>query len=201
MQETYKVGNAQSIGAYQMQSSYFATDCGPRCLAALAEGEIDHINGRRGAVLAVEACMRELRHMPKEVGFSEFSDTIAAKILRDLREIIYLGKIPCLSLSFQIAENGNLCYYSVGSNQAFLYDGNGYRLLRGTCGKVDFRKGMTAGMISRGVWEALNEKEMVSYLKKKAHPYEKAQQMMMGVIEKNKKMARNAAIVLVEGCI
>lgn len=201
MQEAYKVGNAQTIGFCQIQGSYFAAYCDTRCLAVLAEGAADHINGRRGAILAVEACMRELRCTQKEVEFSAFCESIVEKILRDMREIIYLGKIPYISLSFQIAENGRLCYYSVGSNQIFLYDGADYRILKGGCGEVEFRKGMTTGMISRGVWEALNEKEMLSYLKKEAHPYEKAQRMIMGVIEKNVKMAGNAAILLVEGCI
>ena len=60
---------------------------------------------------------------------------------------------------------------------------------------------MTAGMISRGVWEALNEKELLSYLQKKEHPYDKAQQVIMGVKKKNRKMAGTAAVLLVEGCL
>lgn len=201
MQGAYKIGNAQSIGSYQIQSSYFASYCNDRCIAVLAEGAADHINGRRGAVLAVEACMRELQKMPEDVDFSAFSQSVAAKILQDMREIIYLGKTPYLSLSFQYAADSGLYYYSVGSNQIFLYDGKDYQLLKETCGRVDFGKGMTLGMISRVVSWALNEKELISYLEKKEHPYEKAQRMIMGVKEKNVKMAGNAAILLVEGCI
>ena len=201
MQGAYKIGNAQSIGSYQVQSSYFATYCDDRCIAVLAEGATDHINGRRCAILAVEACMQKLQKIPRDVEFSVFAKSIVTKILQDMREIIYLGKIPCLSLSFQYAIGGELNYYSVGSNQIFLYDGKDYQLLKETCGKVNFGKGMTFGMITRGVSWALNEKELISYLEKKEHPYEKAQRMLMGVKEKNVKMAGNAAILLVEGCI
>lgn len=201
MQEAYKIGNAQTIGSCQIQSSYFASYCGNGCLAVLADGTADHINGRRCAILAVEACMREFRHMPQDVQFQAFSDALAAKILRDMRQIIFLGKTPYLSVSFQYAIGGSLHYYSIGSNRVFLFDGRDYKVLKETCGRVDFRKGMTAGLVSCGVWEALNEKEMVSYLAKREHPYEKAQRMIVGVKEKNRKMAHNAAIVLVEGCL
>lgn len=202
--EAYKIGNAQSIGSYQIQSSYFASRCDNGCLAVLADGTADHVNGRRCAMLAVEACMHEFRllpNIPEEVEFSAFSDFIATKILRDMRDIIFSGKTPYLSLSFQFIKGSHLYYYSIGSNQVFLYDGSNYQLLNGTCGSVDFGKGMTAGMISRGVWEALNEIELVSYLMKRGHPYEKAQRMLAGVQEKHRKAAKTAAILFVEGCV
>lgn len=58
MKDKYKIGNAQSIGSYYIQSNYFSTKNGNCALAVLADGSIDHINGRRCAVLAVEACIR-----------------------------------------------------------------------------------------------------------------------------------------------
>lgn len=201
MQEAYKIGNAQSIGSYQVQSNYFASCCSSGCLVALADGSADHINGRRGAVLAVEACMHEFRCMPTDMEFSVFSKSVVSKVIRDMREIVYLGKTPYLSFSFGIIRDGRLHYYSVGSNQFFLYDGRGFHILKERCASVGFGKDMTAGIISRGVREALNEKEMMAYLAGKGHPYEKAQQMLAGVMEKNRKMAGNATILLVEGCI
>ncbi len=199
MQETYKIGNAQSIGSYQIQSSYFASCCSDRgCLAVLTDGTADHINGRRGAVLAVEACMWEYRNMRRGAEFSQFIEAVSAKILRDMREIIFLGKTPYLSVSIQWIKDRELFYYTTGSSRCFLFDGSDYRILHESCGKADFGKGMTAGMISRGVWEALNEKEMLFYLQKKQHPYDKAQQMIAGVKKKNRKMAGTAAVLLVE---
>lgn len=202
MQEAYKIGNAQSIGSYQIQSSYFASrydDSG--CLTALADGTADHINGRRCAVLATEACMRQFKNMPEKSEIPAFFESLAAKIAQDMHEIIYLGKTPYLSFCCQYFRNRELYYYSVGSNQVFLFDGSGYHLLKERCGSIGFTKGMTAGIVSRGVWEALNEKDMISYLIKREHPYDKAQKMIVGVKEKNRKIAGNAAVILVEGCL
>lgn len=56
-------------------------------------------------------------------------------------------------------------------------------------------------MISRGVSEAFYEKEMLAYLCRKEHPYDKAQRMILGVKQKNRKMAGTAAILLIEGCL
>lgn len=201
MQEAYKIGNAQAIGSYQIQSNYFASRCGSECLAVLADGTADHRNGRRCAILAAEACMREFQYMQEEVEVPFFFDSVAAKILRDMRDIIFLGKTPYLSVSFQWIRDRELHYYSVGRNQVFLFDGREYQLLQGKYGRTEFRKGMTAGMISKGVWEAFTEKEMISYLVKREHPYDKAQKMILGVKEKNRKRAANATVLLVEGCL
>ncbi len=202
MQEAYKIGNAQSIGSCQIQSSYFASCCNGRgCLSVLADGTADHINGRRCAILAVEASMRQYWHMPENMEVPAFFDSVAAKVLRDMREIIFLGRTPYLSLSLLWVRERELHYYSVGSNQIFLYNGMDYQLMKRGFDTVAFEKGMTAGLVSCGGWEALNEKEMVSYLMKKEHPYDKAQHMIAGVREKNKKAAKTAAVVLVEGCL
>lgn len=201
MQEAYKIGNAQSIGSYQIQSNYFASCCiSDSCFAVLADGTADHANGRRCAILAVEACMHQFHSMPKETPFSEFTDFVTAKILKDIHEIIFLGKTPYLSVSFLLARGSSLHYYSAGSNQVFLYDGRDYQRLEGS-GRAYFRKGMTAGIISRGVWEAINEREIVSLLAKREHPYGKAQRMIISVKEKNKKAAGNATVLLIEGCL
>lgn len=202
MQEAYRIGNAQSIGSYQIQSSYFASGCPDGgCAGVLTDGTADHINGRRCAVLAAEAYMRAFASVPREAVFPAFFDAVATRVLRDMREIIYLGKTPHLSVSCQWIRDRELFYYSVGSNHCFLSDGSSYQLLNDAYGRIHFEKGMTAGMISRGVWEALNEKEMLSYLGKREHPYDKAQRMLLGVKEKNKKMAGTAAILLIEGCL
>ena len=141
-----------------------------------------------------------IKNIPERSAVSVFFESLAAKIVRDMHEIIYLGKTPYLSFSCQYFCDRELYYYSVGGNQVFLFDGSEYHLLKENCGRIRFERGMTAGIISHGVWEALNEKEMISYLIKREHPYDKAQKMIMGVKEKNRKIAGNAAVV-VEGCL
>lgn len=183
-----------------MQGSYFTAKGGSECLAVLADGTIDHRNGRRCAILAAEALMHGYLRMPQEAEPLAFFDSVARRILQDMRDIIFSGKTPYLSCSFLLIRDGELFYYTVGSNRMFLLQGMDYQLLEGS-GRAGFQKGMVAGLISRGVWEALHEKELVSYLGRKGHPYDKAQQIIMGVKEKNRKKAGNATVVLVEGCL
>ncbi len=205
MQEIYKIGNAQSIGFCQVQSSYFSTkfllEAGNPVMAVLSDGTIDHINGRRCAVLAAEICMHEFRNIPDSTGMPAFFEAIARKILREMHEIIYNGKQPYLSLGIQVIKDRKLFYYNAGSTRMFLSDGTDFRFLTDRSGQVFFSRGMTAALISKGIWEALNEKEMKFYLNRKGHPYEKAQQMLHGVKTKKRKRAGNAAVVLIEGCL
>ncbi len=198
VQNTYRIGNAQTIGTYHTQSNYFSTRNDNFVLAVLADGTIDHINGRRCAVLAVEACMREFSvQVQKEDVFPLF-DFLVRKIQKEIREYIYSGKVPSLSLSLLFLKDRELFYYTVGNNQVFLYDGRDYKPFRERSGQVSFGERMTAGMVSGGVCEALQEKEMVSYLKKKEHPFGKAQKIVLGVKKKNRKGAGNATVILVE---
>ncbi|MCI8780726.1 MAG: hypothetical protein HFH70_08635 [Lachnospiraceae bacterium] len=208
MQNTYRIGNAQTIGSRQVQSNYFSTREDGFALAVLADGTIDHINGRRCAVLAVEACMQEFFAQRENTGFfigSEgfltFFDALAVKIQKETREYIYTGKMPNLSLSLLAIRDKKLFYYTVGNNQVFLYNGKDYKLLSGRDGQAFFGEKMTAGIVSAGVWEALQEKEMVSYLKKKGHPFDKAQQIILGVRQKNRKKAGNATVILIEDAL
>ncbi len=201
MQDTYRIGNAQTIGYRQFQSSYFSTWTDGHCTAAavLAHGTIDHINGRRCAVLAAETCMREFHRLPENEELPVFFERTAAEIQRLMREYLYLGKQPYLSLGIQVIRERELFYYHVGSGRMFLYNGTEIQFLTKRSGKEAFAKGMTAGLMTKGIWEALHEKDMEFYLNLHAHPYEKAQRMLSGVIEKNRKEAGNAAVVLIEG--
>lgn len=201
MKDKYKIGNAQSIGSYYIQSNYFSTRSGSCALAVLADGTIDHINGRRCAVLAVEACMRRFYNSPTGEGVLLLFDSLAADILKEIRELVYLGKMPCLSLSIIFIKNKKMFYYTVGNNQVFIYDGRDYKVMKERRGQADFGRRMTAGMFSCGAWEALQEKEIVSCLQKNIHPFDKAQNIVMGVSKKNRKKTGNATVILVEDAL
>lgn len=201
MKDKYKIGNAQSIGSYYIQSNYFSTRGGNCALAVLADGTIDHINGRRCAVLAVEACMHRFYNSPAGEEVMALFDFLVADILKEIRELLYLGKIPCLSLSIIFIRDRKLFYYTVGDNQVFIYDGRDYRIMEGRKGQADFGRRMTAGMFSCGAWEALQEKEIVSCLQKNIHPFDKAQNIVMGINKKNRKKTGNATVILVEDAL
>lgn len=202
MRETYRIGNAQSIGSYQVQSNYFSTKRNETgTLSVLADGTIDHINGRRCAVLATEICMQVFCSLFPDIEPGPLFDTVERKVLQEMRTFLFLGKTPYLSLSMQWISHGELFYYTVGQNRAFLFDGRDFKWLAERSGSVTIRRGMTAGLISCGVYEALHEREMVAYLREKGHPYGRAQQMIAGVRDKNRKKAGNATVVLVEVCL
>lgn len=201
MREKYKIGNAQTIGSYQVQSNYFSTKNGNAAFAVLADGTINHINGRRCAVLAVELCMREYAKNPCILKEDFFFRQIADKILKEMRENIYRGKTPYLSLSILAIENQMLSYYTVGRNQLFLLAGEDYEILDGMEGSRIFVSGVTAGIISSGVCEALNEKEQIAFLSKRTKPMDKASQIIQGVIDKHRKKAGNATVLLVEDAL
>lgn len=198
MQDIYKTGNAQTTGSRYFQSNYFSVRNGRTAFAVLADGSIDHINGRKSAILAAEACIKNFYGIPEE-GVLEFFDYIASFVLKETRRFIYLGKMPALSLSMLFIKDGKLFYYTVGNNRVFLYDGRDYKILEERSGHAAFGKKMVTGMFSCGAWEALKEKEIISYLEKKQHPFDKAQQMLKCIMDKNRKEAGNATVVLIEG--
>lgn len=198
MQDIYKTGNAQTTGSRYFQSNYFSVRNGRTAFAVLADGSIDHINGRKSAILAAEACIKNFYGIPEE-GVLEFFDYIASFVLKETRRFIYLGKMPALSLSMLFIKDGELFYYTVGNNRVFLYDGRDYKILEERSGHAAFGKKMVTGMFSCGAWEALKEKEIISYLEKKQHPFDKAQQMLKCIMDKNRKEAGNATVVLIEG--
>ena len=200
MQDLYKIGNAQTTGSRYFQSNYFSIRNGRTVFAVLADGSIDHINGRKCAILAAEACIKKFYGMPEE-GVLEFFDYLARFVLRETRRFIYLGKIPALSLSLLFIKDGELFYYTVGNNKVFLYDGRDYKILEERSGQAAFGRRTVTGMFSCGAWEALKEKEIISYLEKKKHPFDKAQQMLKCIIDKNRKEAGNATVILIEGAL
>lgn len=198
MQDIYKTGNAQTTGSRYFQSNYFSVRNGRTAFAVLADGSIDHINGRKSAILAAEACIKNFYGIPEE-GVLEFFDYLAGFVLKETRRFIYLGKMPALSLSMLFIKDGELFYYTDGNNKVFLYDGRDYKILEERSGHAAFGKRMVTGMFSCGAWEALKEKEIISYLEKKQHPFDKAQQMLKCIMDKNRKEAGNATVVLIEG--
>lgn len=197
MRDIYKTGNAQTTGGCYFQSNYFSVRNSRTVFAVLADGSIDHINGRKSAILAAEACIKKFYSMPEE-GVLEFFDYIAGFMLKETRRLIYLGKMPALSLSMLFIKDGELFYYTVGNNKIFLYNGRDYKILQERSGRAGFGRKMVTGMFSCGAWEALKEKEIVPYLEKKQHPFDKAQQLLKCIMDKNRKEAGNATVILIE---
>lgn len=75
--------------------------------------------------------MQEFMYLPQEVTVAAFFDHVTARILRDMRELLYFGKTPYLSLSIQYMRDAQCFYYSAGSNRMFLFDGMDCKILTG----------------------------------------------------------------------
>lgn len=198
--EFWEVGNAQLLGSKTVQSNYFSTlQQKEAVFAALADGTIDHINGRRGAVLAVETCRKEFL---KEIELSDipsFFEAVSKKILIHIKEHIYRGKTPYLSISMVLGDRDKIYYYTVGANQIFILHGDDYIPLREQNGVYIREATDTVGIISVGVYDTLSEVELVKLIQQPISTFEKAQHIRMKVIEKKKRQQKNATIILIEG--
>lgn len=199
MQGKYKIGNAQTIGNYEIQSNYFSTLNADFAFAVLADGTIDHSNGRKAAILAVETSIAEFYNKLVRQEFSAFYDSLSIQIIKNINDKIYLGKKPNVSISIVFLERDELFYYSVGDSKIFLYDECDLIPLNARNGHCNIKKKDTVLLMSKGVYQALNEMELLELLSKEMHPYHKAQSIIEDVNNKNIKAAGNSTMILIEG--
>lgn len=199
MYERYGIGNAQTIGRREVQSNYFSVFPADTVFAVLADGGIDHVNGRRAAIVAVEESIAWFHENQEHVKTADFYDSLVLHMIEMINDRIYLGRKPNLSLTIAYREEEGLFYFNIGENRIFLSDGSGYILLKERRGYHEIKGSHMVGLISNGIYEALNEVELLGYLAKNTDPYDKAQQIIEGVNRKNIIMAKNSTIILVEG--
>lgn len=199
MQGYYKIGNAQTIGSYEIQSNYFSTINSDFAFAVLADGTIDHRNGRNAAIIAVETSIEEFYNKLANQEFSAFYDSLSVKIIKNISDKIYLGKKPNLSLSIMFIKEDSLFYYTVGDNKMFLYNGCNLIRLDDRNGYCRIEKTDMVLLMSKGVYQALNEIEFLAFLSKEIHPYDMAQNIIEDVNNKNIKAAGNSTMILIKG--
>lgn len=198
MEGRYQIGNAQTIGNREIQSTYFSVWNEDVVFAVLADGTIDHKNGRRSAILATKISIEEFKQLEKEQQIAEFFDILSFKIIKGINDTIYLDKKPNLSLTMVYLKENHLFYYSVGANQLFLYNGSDFIILKEQNGYKEIGYGYTIGITSQSVCEGFLEAEFLKVFKEDCHPYYKAQEVIRRINEKNIKDIGNSTIVLVE---
>lgn len=206
----YNIGNAQTIGEMEFQSNYFATAEKPNLVAAAADGGIDHINGRKAAVIAVEQMMGALAGgILNREHFCEIFKSASSKIIQNINDYIYGGKTPNLSLSVICVSDGRAYFYTVGSIRIYVYDDKNIRDINGLGfhNVYDIKAADNFMMISQGGYEALTPMELLQFLRREDDKYRRsdnrAYDKAVGLIEeinkKNIKNAKNSTIVLFEG--
>ena len=208
----YSIGNAQSIGKMEFQSNYFATTLSPNLFAVMADGGVDHINGRKAAVIAVESMLEAFSgdKIVNEHYFIEVINETALKIIRRIKDSVYGGKTPGLSLAAVCLSGGGAYFFTLGNIRVFVYDDKKIKDIH-SLSRSNFYAGVkpsdSFALFSGGVGESLNQIEIYRHLLKKDRKYgysdessqNKAVKIIDEVNKKNLRNAKNATVVLLEG--
>ena len=209
MFERYRIGNAQIIGRKKVQSNYFSTKYNKSgdLLAVLADGTIDHPNGRKAAMLAVEYYIDALSQNLYSGHLNLFALDTAIRANRHIQSLIYIGRIPRLSLSVVLFSKGEIGYFNVGANEIFLYDGDNERIVSDdtrnpnisySSGRLKVRSKSVIGIMSAGIYAFTHPMERLRIIESKINTFEKAQAMVEVVNNKKLNNQLNATTLLVE---
>jgi len=202
----YKIGNAQTIGRREIESNYFSTaynDAG-NLLAVLADGTIDHPNGRRAAIMAVEHCVYALSRYAQQAQANQYMLETALQVNKRIKDEIYTGTTPRLSLAMILLANNTLSYFNVGANRIYLYNGYNERVL-GDNPNGSYSKGgcelsakNVIGILSAGVHTVTHPMERIRLIGAEQEIYDKAQSLIETVRGKGLNNQLNATALLIE---
>ena len=209
MANRYRIGNAQSIGYREIQNNYFSSSFNEAgdLLAVLADGNIDHTNGRMAAVLAVECCIDTFAHkyaIPQNEYAGQFLLELALKANRCVQEAIYLGRSPRLSLSLVLFRGQELNYFNVGANRIFLYNKHNERILGNdatdsySSGRCKLSAKNIVGLLSSGAYLYMHPMERIKIIAARKKINDKAQEIIDTNNEKGFDIQLNATALLIE---
>ena len=201
MQTKYQIGNAQTIGSFEFQSNYFSTlELFNSVFGVLADGTIDHENGRRAAIIATETSMLAFRnHADNMEDTPLFFDLVTSQIIKNVKDKVYLGKTPHLSFTGVYIKNRVLHYFTVGENRLFVFDGKAILQINDRTGELKLNKNDVVCLTSKGVHQALNEVSLIKILSSKKNIYDKSQQVIEAINIKNVRNASNSTVLLIAG--
>ena len=189
-----RYGNAQTIGDNVTQNTYFMTkQMGDGFLAVLADGTIDSVTGAYAAILACETIAKgfvSLEDADRQLEL-QFARTAAL-----LNERLYKGRQPRVSALAACFLGNRMFYRNVGDLSLVSYDGRELVIKEEGAGQLDV-KGVTTLLCSQGVRQALEEIDIEKLLSGRRHPYEKAQNIIEAVNNRNLKNQRSALAVIV----
>ncbi len=189
-----RYGNAQTIGSYVYQNTYFMTkQLRDGFLAVLADGTIDSVTGAYGAILTCESIAKGMASMEDAERELERQFARAATLLH---ERLYKGRMPRMSVLAACFSGGGLIYRSVGELSLVHYDGRHLTITEDGAGQIEKRGRLTL-LCSPGIWQALSEIDVEKLLSGSGHPYKKAQNMIEAVNRRNLKDQRSALAVIV----
>lgn len=202
----YSIGNAQTIGCREVESNYFSivyNEAG-NLFAVLADGSIDHKNGRKAAVLTVRYCVNAFLRNIQNVDTSQFMHKTALNACRCVQDAIYLDKTPHLSLTMALFINDEMQYFNVGVNKVYFYNGHNERTIGGdlnlpySSGKCKLPLKNVIGIFSNGAHSATHPIERINIISSREDAYNKAQAIIETVKGKCLNNQLNATALLIE---
>ena len=209
MNDRYMIGNAQTIGYREIQSNVFSTayDDAGDLLAVLADGAIDHPNGRIAAIIAVGCCVntfiQKFSHIDS-ANISSFLMDTALKANRSIQDSVYIGKSPRLSLTMAMFREKELHYFNVGANRIFLHNGHNERILGSGAhnpnayGKCVLSPKDIVGILSAGAHDRAHPMERIRIIESNDDIFDKAQAIIAAVNKKGLTKQLSATALLIE---
>jgi len=208
MTDRYLIGNAQTIGYRETQSNVFSTayDDAGDLLAVLADGAIDHPNGRVAAIIAVGCCVNAFiqkfsRIEPAQI--SQFLLETALKANKNIQDSVYIGKSPRLSLTMALFRDRELHYFNVGTNKLFLYNGHNERALGSDAnnpnsyGKCVLSPRNIVGILSAGAHDRAHPMERIKIIESNSEIFDKAQAIIASANKKGLTKQLSATALLI----
>jgi hypothetical protein len=209
MTDRYQIGNAQTIGYHEIQNNFFSTvynDDGD-LLAVLADGAVNHPNGRIAALISVSCCVNTFiqkfsRAEPTQT--NQFLFETAMKANRNVQDSVYIGKSPRLSLTMALFRERELYYFSVGMNRIFLYNGHNELVIGADAkkshfdGKCNLAPKNIVGILSTGAYANAHPMERIRIIESKNLIFDKAQAIIESVTKKGLAKQLSATALLVE---
>jgi len=205
MYNYYRTSNAQIIGKREFQCNYISSVYNKRgnFLAVLSDGTIDHPNGCIAAEIAAEYCIKAFVDKNcADKGQFLYKTAIGAS--KHIRNEIYLGKTPRVSLTLLLFEGKTIHYFNVGANRIYIYDGvNELPLTNDSrsafdLGEFNLFSKDTVAIFSRGLHVNLIDRERLNILNNETRIYDKAMAIVETVNKKNIVNQNNATALLVE---
>lgn len=209
MIERYLIGNAQTIGSREIQSNMFSSvynDAGD-LLAVLADGAVDHPNGRIAAIIAVNCCVNTfIQKFPRTepINASQFLLDTARKVNRSVEDAVFIGKSPRLSLTMTLFRGKELYFFSVGVNKMFLYNGHNELVLGSDAnhshsnGRCNLSPRNIVGVLSAGAYTNMHPIERIKIIESRKQVYDKAQAIIESVNKKGLPKQLSATALLIE---
>lgn len=202
----YQIGNAQTIGSCEVQSNYFSTAYNDEgnLFAVLADGTIDHPNGRKAAIMAVEYCVDSFLWNWSNVQSEHFLLDTALRANKHIKDAIYIDRSPRLSLTMILFKGRQARYFNVGVNRIYLYNRHNERLLGDNAvyaysnGIYELSSKNIVGILSSGAYADSHPMERIKIVGSGKKAYDKAQDIVESINGKGLNHQMNATALLIE---